>query len=399
MQEHLKRIRIPVADGSTHELVIPEETDYGRMEAYAREQAATVRADLSAKVVPMAEFFDALMTGGPEGLARHVILHAVSQPAGNYNSLMLLAEHLWPGCVAAMFQNWNISARNVADHFPDIIAIVGPEDACFVQPAAAYVPGGTYFAWNGLLLRSRLNTSPYAPWLYPRNVDWISYWNFSTAPYLLVEEKDHRTLDREAVPYQPPAAISGLTNMASCQRLSLIDRTGRSRLKNMTFLVGERTPEGSTVMDSALRDWVDEGCPHNEVELLNIFGVLDTHEQSINSLFAGLRSVKSFPKVTLTGCEGTHLFQRNPDRLPDSAIARRALIDNIGFKNDSETPQTDLSGLVGWNLNDMEFSLRYAVTPAVPGWRILLSKDCYSRLSSTLLASLTAKGFTVVNAG
>ena len=46
MQEHLKRIRIPVADGSTHELVIPEEADYGRMEAYAREQAATVRADL-----------------------------------------------------------------------------------------------------------------------------------------------------------------------------------------------------------------------------------------------------------------------------------------------------------------------------------------------------------------
>lgn len=35
-----------MADGSTHELVIPEEADYGRMEAYAREQAATVRADL-----------------------------------------------------------------------------------------------------------------------------------------------------------------------------------------------------------------------------------------------------------------------------------------------------------------------------------------------------------------
>lgn len=46
MQEHLKRIMIPVSDGSTHELVIPEEADYGRMEAYAREQAATVRADL-----------------------------------------------------------------------------------------------------------------------------------------------------------------------------------------------------------------------------------------------------------------------------------------------------------------------------------------------------------------
>ncbi|MDE5625210.1 MAG: hypothetical protein K2I61_02695 [Muribaculaceae bacterium] len=46
MQEHLKKIMIPVADGSTHELVIPEEVDYGRMEAYARGQAATVRADL-----------------------------------------------------------------------------------------------------------------------------------------------------------------------------------------------------------------------------------------------------------------------------------------------------------------------------------------------------------------
>ncbi|MDE5979904.1 MAG: hypothetical protein K2G84_07715 [Muribaculaceae bacterium] len=50
MQEHLKRIMIPVADGSTHELVIPEETDYGRMEAYARGQAAAVREELGARL-------------------------------------------------------------------------------------------------------------------------------------------------------------------------------------------------------------------------------------------------------------------------------------------------------------------------------------------------------------
>lgn len=50
MQEHLKRITVPLADGSRRELVIPEETDYGRMERYAREQARSVREELGARL-------------------------------------------------------------------------------------------------------------------------------------------------------------------------------------------------------------------------------------------------------------------------------------------------------------------------------------------------------------
>lgn len=50
MQEHLRRITVPLADGSRRELVIPEETDYGRMERYAREQARSVREELGARL-------------------------------------------------------------------------------------------------------------------------------------------------------------------------------------------------------------------------------------------------------------------------------------------------------------------------------------------------------------
>lgn len=50
MQEHLRRITIPTADGSRHELVIPEEADYGRMERYARGQARSVREELGARL-------------------------------------------------------------------------------------------------------------------------------------------------------------------------------------------------------------------------------------------------------------------------------------------------------------------------------------------------------------
>lgn len=80
MPEHLRRITIPTADGSRHELVIPRETDYGRVREIAAGEAREATAPLAAEIYTHSgrlwEYGDTLARHGAgirelqEGLAR-----------------------------------------------------------------------------------------------------------------------------------------------------------------------------------------------------------------------------------------------------------------------------------------------------------------------------------------
>lgn len=395
MQEHLKRITVPLADGSRRELSLLTMEDL-------REPLERLAA-IGEKVAAMAEFYDVLLSKGPKGLAEHIIRYAVSLPAGNYDSMLYAAEHLSPGILSEMILAYDgVSPQEVADHFPDVIAIVSPADACFVERAAAYVAGGVYFASNGLLLRSMMNYSQYAPRPYPRNVDSIRYWNFASCPYLVIEEAIHNSLDKDAIPYKPPQSISNLVNLSKCSEASFVDSTGRSRLRGVEGSYGIIGNTARTsAFGSAFRDWASAGYPDNEVTVAHFPTVFNTSGLNVDNLFAGQVSALWLPSVTLDACAGTNLFQRNPDRPPlANVVARHCLVLRIGSVCTGTDPQTDLSGLEKWFAEDMELSLQNtAPQAAVSGWRILLSKDCYTRLSSNIRASLAAKGFTVVNAG
>ena len=162
-----------------------------------------------------------------------------------------------------------------------------------------------------------------------------------------------------------------------------------------------RPPASAAAFRYAFQDWASSGNPDNEVDLLSLPAEWQTGGLDIDCMCAGLRDVRTFPFLSVNGCTGAYLFQRNPDRPPyETGPSRRCVVVGIGSYGAASSPQTDLSGLVGWTLADMNMSLNNTASKAaVSGWRILLSKDCYSRLSSTMLASLTRKGFTVVNAG
>lgn len=390
MPESLRQIIIPAADGSRNVLSLLTIED--------------LREPL-AKLSAIAEFYDILMSGGPKALAEHLLFYAVSQPAGDYSVLLEIAEHLSPGILAgALDKEGGVTARQVADHFPDVVAIVSPADACFVERSVGgYTAGGVYFASGGLLLKSRMTRGVSYPIPVPRCVDAVHYWNFAICPKLYIAEVEHTSLDKDAIPYLPPKSISGLTNLRSCLYLKLIDSSGRSRLEQVAgYGCGiEDRPLSSSAFADAFRDWATSGFPSNEVDLISLPANWETGGLRIDSLYAGLRAVMYFPFLSLNGCEGARVFQRNPDRPPlVTGASRRCFVAGIGSYGAGSSPQTDLSGLVGWYLTDMELSMRNTASKAaVSGWRILLSKDCYSRLSSTLLASLTAKGFTVVNAG
>lgn len=394
MQEHLKRITVPLADGSRRELSLLTMEDL-------REPLERLAA-IGEKVAAIAEFYDVLLSKGPKGLAEHIIRYAVSLPAGNYDSMLQVAEHLSPGILSELFRGYNrVTPEQVADHFPDVVAIVTPADACFVERSQAYVSEGVFFASGGLLLYSRMtNSTQFKHQPVPRNVDHILYWNFSRCPWLSVKEVPCSMLDKDAVPYQPPTYITGLHHLEDCVSLRLIDPSGRSRLKQVVGHYHFDTHADNKAFESAFRDWANSGEPDNAVELLRVPTNIPTKGMIVDNMFAGLTQVdRFFDQIFLDSCAGTNLFQRNPDRPPKTGISRMALVVGIGSKCHGDNPQTDLSGLVGWNSDWMLSSMRYAVTPAVAGWRILLSKDCYTRLSSSMRASLAAKGFTVVNAG
>ncbi len=390
MPESLRQIIIPAADGSRNVLSLLTVED--------------LREPL-AKLSAIAEFYDILMSGGPKALAEHIIRYAVSLPAGNYDPMLHVAEHLCPGILASLYEAYGgLTAREIADHFPDVVAIVAPADACFVEKySGEYGAGGVYFASNGLLLDSCMSKAARYHFPQPRCVDSIRYWNFSTCPSLEISEVDHASLDKEAIPYLPPKSISGLTNLRACSSLRLIDGSGRSRLERVEGYGCEieDRPSSSAAFRYAFQDWASSGNPDNEVDLLSLPAEWQTGGLDIDCMCAGLRNVRTFPFLSVNGCAGAYLFQRNPDRPPyETGPSRRCVVVGIGSYGAASSPQTDLSGLVGWTLADMNMSLNNTASKAaVSGWRILLSKDCYSRLSSTMLASLTRKGFTVVNAG
>lgn len=390
MPESLRRITIPTADGSRHELSLLTIDD--------------LREPLE-KLAAIAEFYDILMSKGPKALAEHIIRYAVSLPAGNYDSMLHVAEHLCPGILASLYEALGgVTAREIADHFPDVGAIVTPADACFVEIyRGEYGSGGVYFASNGLLLSSRMSRAALYHFPQPRCVDTIRYWNFSTYPRLEICEVNHSSLDKDAIPYLPPKSISGLTNLRACSSLRLIDNSGRSRLEQVGGYgcAIEDRPSSSAAFRYAFQDWASSENPGNEVDLLSLPAEWQTGGLNIDCMCAGLRNVRSFPFLSVNSCSGAYLFQRNPDRPPyETGPSRRCHVVGIGRKCTGSDPQTDLSGLVNWYTPDMEYSFRNtADKAAVSGWRILLSNDCYTRLSSSMRASLAAKGFTVVNAG
>ena len=404
MPEHLRRITIPTADGSRHELSVMTPQDLDPL---------LQRLERLERVGTLAEM---LLSEGPAKLAEHLILEAVALPPGDYTGVLDTAEHLCEGTLYRLAMgNYRVTPELIASHFPEVAAIVTPMDASLYQPPYAYRSSGTVFAKGGLVLSRDLP----AAWnrvqheLCPRNVDSIQYWNFDVVPNLYIADGVESGPDRTPAPYVLPTYINGFVNMHKAKTIHLIDTAGRSRLTSV-YGVWDNIPDNVYFLNNLFKDWPGqkwiseesgmkghyEDYPHNEVKLREVPSFIKTKGYRLESLFAGLTNVENFPMIELTGGPGTHLFQRNPDRLPDASIKRRCKIRHIGSDaNDENEPQTDLSGLVNWNKDDLAYTIDNCKTAAVSPWKILLSKDAYASLTAAQRATLTSKGFTVVNAG
>lgn len=406
MQEHLKKITIPAADGQRHEIAVVTPADID-----ARMTALSGPLD---RLGEISGLLDVLLSEGPSGLAEHLVKTAASKPPGDYTGWLATAEHLSPGTLKKLLGRWGgVTPREIADHFPDVVAVVEPDNACLVEPAGAYRGGAVIFAKGGLVRSGDLGGTYGGVGgrhnLYPRNVDGVHYWNFNYAYGFTIAEQDHAALDKEAVPYAPPKWVwcDGFVNTREATSIRFIDRTGRSRLTQVYNYLDEG-PDDADAMKEAFKDWPGkvwvngqyEDHPHNEVRIRMVPSRINTRNLNVDSMFSGLTDVRDFPLIELTGCPGTYLFQRNPDRLPDASTKRKCKVKGIGSNANGQTePQTDLSGLVNWDKDDLAYTINNCSHPAVRPWKILLSGNAYLSLTSAQRATLTSKGFTIVNAG
>lgn len=413
MQEHLKRIRIPVADGSTHELVIPEETDYGRMEAYAREQAATVRADLSARIddwasrtASLEEVVMAFISGGRDAGAEAALLATVASPAGDYTTRLEQLEEASPGVLKRLLKAEKVSPEEIASHFPQVTAIVEPDDALFRFPAGAYLPAGEEVAAvNGLFCReARYGYNGSRNCANLVTVEEVLYWNFSRHIYLRSGSA---------------RKLSGLVNLSSCEQFC-VDPYVAVSVDFPVVGVSDRwtgTLEGGFPVyplkaSFDARSYSSTYFGKTEQTLRHLPPRIDTSRCCVDRMFYGLNDVMSYPDIDLSGSVGRDLFTALEDAPPKryvrgdgSTVDRRALVTNLG-KYRVWPPEnrwldkryhTDFTGLVDWSYSDIYRTLKGAL-PVDVEWKLYLNRQTYDRMQilGVSLADLTSKGYTVV---
>ncbi len=403
---------IPVADGSTHELVIPEETDYGRMEAYARGQAAAVREELSAKVddwasrtAALEEVVMAFISGGRDAGAEAALLATVASPAGDYTTRLEQLEEASPGVLKRLLKAGKVSPEEIASHFPEVAAIVEPDDALFRFKAGAYLPGEENIqAINGLFCRTpRYGYSGGTQYVTHVSVDEVLYWNFSR----------HGGLFSGSA-----RKLSGFVNLANCRSFFADPYTVVSVDCPMEGIVDQWT--GNLVAGSAispLRMAFDARAYSSyygktEQTLRHLPPRIDTSRCCVDRMFYGLNDVMSYPDIDLSGSVGRDLFtaleDAPPKRYVDSdgyVVNRRALVTNLG-KYRVWPPEhyyldkryhTDFTGLVDWSYSDIFRTLSGAL-PVDVEWKLYLNRQTYDcmQILGVHLADLTSKGYTVV---
>ena len=402
MQEYLKRIKVPSEDGDVSEILVYSPDDARRDNAPLREQADM----LAGRTSTLEDIVAALISGGRDAGAEAALLAVVASPAGNYTEQLNLFESGSPGVLKRLLKAGKVSPEEIASHFPEVAAIVEPDDALFRFKAGAYLPGEENIqAVNGLFCRTpRYGYSGGVQYVSPVSVDEVLYWNFSRHGGLVSGSA---------------RKLSGFVNLANCSFFFADPYTVVSVDCPMEGIVDRWSGNlTSGAANSPLRSAFDARgylsiyYGKTEQTLRHLPPRIDTSRCCVDRLFFGLSDVMSYPDIDLSGSVGRDLFTAlvdiPPKRYVDSGgyvVYRRALVTNLGKYRVwppehyylDKSYHTDFTGLVDWSSSDIFRTLSGAL-PVDVEWKLYLNRQTYDRMQilGVHLADLTSKGYTVV---